>query len=274
MFVDEPATPAVARWLLAVAAALVVVPLTVVLVVLGLVIGMGWITVPVAVVLAVAVGALLVWQRARTADARVLEAVGPVTAVPADSADERLARFRNLVDGLCLSIGVAEPTLAVIDDPAPNAMAVAAGDRHTVIVTRSVLEQLDRLALEGVVAELLIRLRNGDAERATLVAALFGGPLVEGPLAGPLRPLTAMVYDRAIDEHRDISADLQAVSVTRYPPGLRSGLEVIAGAATNETAPAKMGPGFDHLWIVPPGRARRLFDFAPLEWRIDVLLEI
>lgn len=242
------------------------VPLATILGLLCLVVGVPWWAGAVA---GLAVTALILWRRAQTADVRVLAPY--LSLSPAGAADPiATARFKNLVEGLCLSIGVSEPELLVVSDPARNAMAVARNDRQTLVVTDSLLADLQRIELEGVVAELLVRLRSGDAERATVMAALVGGLLLDSPLGSVTRPLAARLMRQTLDHYRDVTADQQAVAVTRYPPGLLAGLERIG---TGPVLPAAATPGTDHLWMVPPPRAADLFDFAPLEWRIDILAE-
>ena len=233
---------------------------------LCLLVGLPWWA---GVLLAVVVTGVVLWRRAQSADADVLE---PYRSLARSASPDPVvvARFTNLVEGLCLSIGVPEPELLVVSDPARNAMAVARDDRQTLVVTDSLLTDLQRIELEGVVAELLVRLRSGDAERATIMAALVGGLLLDSPLGGFTRPLAARLMRRTLDHYRDVTADQQAVAVTRYPPGLWAGLERIG---TGPVLPAGATPGTDHLWMVPPPRAADLFDFAPLEWRIDILME-
>ena len=246
--------------------AVLALPLAVVLGLLCLLVGLPWWA---GVLLAVVVSGVVLWRRAQITDADVLE---PYRSLARSASPDPVvvARFTNLVEGLCLSIGVPEPELLVVSDPARNAMAVARDDRQTLVVTDSLLTDLQRIGLEGVVAELLVRLRSGDAERATIMAALVGGLLLDSPLGGFTRPLAARLMRRTLDHYPDVTADQQAVAVTRYPPGLWAGLERIG---TGPVLPAGATPGTDHLWMVPPPRAADLFDFAPLEWRIDILME-
>jgi len=130
------------------------------------------------------------------------------------------ARLENLVQGLSLAGGVEEPQVVVLSDPARNAMAVRNGGRNRIVVTQGLLQSLEVVELEGVVAELLTRLKNGDAEAATLGAALFGQPILDGPLRSVLGPVARMGLGRLLSADRDLEADRQAVRLTRYPPGL------------------------------------------------------
>ncbi len=269
-------------------AVLLALPLALLLAALAWVVGLPWWLGP---LIGLVVAAGFIWRRAESADRLVLAklaAIGTVSSdtvssdtvssdtVSSDTASAEpsstaVARLENLVEGLCLSIGVPEPDLVVIADPARNAMAVARQGRQILVVTEGLLSDLGRVELEGVVAELLVRLRSGDAEHATVMASLVGDLLLESPLARVARPLAARFMRKSLDFYRDVAADQQAVAVTRYPPGLWAGLERIGNG---DRLPRGATTGIDHLWIVPPQRAAALFDFAPLEWRIDVLMEI
>ncbi len=223
-----------------------------------------------AVVLFACGMALAFWWSRQAVD-RVLAQLAPVvTDLDALEPHDR-ARFENLVEGLCLSTGVAEPELVILDDAHPNAITVAGGGVQSVGVTTALLSSLDRIELEGVVAELLVRLRSGDAELATSLASVYTLP-ARSKLFAPLgRPLARWALGHYLDEFRDVTADQQAVAVTRYPPGLTGAfLQIAEGSGV----PASVGRGLDHLWMIPPDRIREVLPIAPLEWRIDVLQEI
>ncbi len=184
-----------------------------------------------------------------------------LSAVPADP--DRYARYHNVAQGLALAGGVNEPELYVVDSPARNAAAVAARGRSGIVATTGLLGSIELLALEGVVAECLVRISGGDAEAATVGAALFG-PL----LGSPLRPLAVAGLRRLLATDRDLRADQAAVALTRYPPGLSSALSTIAaGTAEVPGSPAGLG----HVWLVP---APVPVETVPLTLRIDVLGEL
>ncbi|MEZ5408788.1 MAG: hypothetical protein R2761_12235 [Acidimicrobiales bacterium] len=264
---DEPAARSAGRHdshipLFASVTALVAVPLMVLASALCAVIpGVPWwMGIPVGL----AVAALLVAQRVRGAYGRLLAALG---AVPVDP--DEYARYHNIVQGLSLAASVGEPDLYVVDDPGRNAAAVARGRSTAVVATTGLLAAVDRIALEAVVAECLVRLGNGDAEAATLGATLFS-PLGSGPLA----PVAAMGLGRLLAEDRDLLADRAAVALTRYPPGLSSALAAInAGPARVQRAPVHL----DHVWLVPPSSLEAAGDPADtpgLTLRMDVLGEL
>jgi heat shock protein HtpX len=176
----------------------------------------------------VLVGAAVFWWALRGGDRVVL--AGLAVAPPDPRAH---ARLLNLVDGLCTAAGAPPPRLLVVASPALNAMAAGSGPgRSVVAVTEGLLGELDRVELEAVLAEAVWLVRHREAEPATVVAATFG--------AG---------RRRAIPPERDSVADLGAVSLTRYPPGLASALEKIDRKGSLVAGVAGRAAG---VWLAHP----------------------
>ncbi|MCX8007957.1 MAG: M48 family metalloprotease, partial [Coriobacteriia bacterium] len=81
----------------------------------------------------------------------------------------------NTIEGLAIAAGLPVPRAYVIDDPAPNAFATGRDPEHAAIaVTTGLLEKLDRLELEGVIAHELSHIKNRDTLVQTLAAVLAG----------------------------------------------------------------------------------------------------
>ncbi|MET0458886.1 MAG: M48 family metalloprotease, partial [Ilumatobacteraceae bacterium] len=94
-------------------------------------------------------------------------------ARPADP--EQYRRLHNLVEGLCIAAGLPKPGVYVVDDPAPNAFATGRNPKHAAIaVTTGLLEKLNRVELEGVIAHELSHIRNYDILVSTLAVTLVG----------------------------------------------------------------------------------------------------
>lgn len=223
-------------------------------------------------------------------------------------------RLHNLVEGLCIASGLPKPRIYIVDDPAPNAFATGRNPRHAAIaVTTGLLEKLNRVELEGVVAHELSHIRNYDILLSTLAVTLVGSIAVltdmtirmmwwnggriqrEGdrdstnnPLALfgfallIFAPIIARGMQAAVSRRRETLADVSACQMTRYPPGLISALEklrddvTVTHSASTATA---------HLWIEQPmagvgdaghlGRFHKMFDtHPPLEERIALLREL
>ena len=271
---------------------------TVVAVVVAALLGAGPVAVLPALALAVA-GA--VWAHRRS-DAVVL-AVSH--ADPADPATH--PRLHNLVDGLCTAAGLPKPRLYVIDDRALNALTTGRDPGHAAVaVTTGLLERLDRVELEGVLAHELSHIKSHDILTSTLAVTVVGGAtlladLAErirrwgwtrhrdedsgggggpvGALVGPpasllrlLAPLVSRAMQAALPGGRDGRADLSAVSLTRYPPGLVAALEKLH---TDGTAVHSAVQATAHLWIAPPLAVDRSPQGRPgLGERIDSLREL
>lgn len=271
----------------------------------GALIGRGIIATVVALVLAAVLAFASYWKADKIA-------LAVSRARPADPA--QYARLHNLVEGLCIASGLPKPGVYVIDDPAPNAFATGRNPRHAAIaVTTGLLEKMNRVELEGVVAHELSHIRNYDILVSTLAVTLVGAvallsdiairtmwwnggrvrrsgdqnnhsnPLaIVGFILLILAPLAAKAMQAAISRQRETLADVSACQMTRYPPGLISALEklqhdtTVTHSASTATA---------HLWIEQPmsgvgdaGKLRRshsMFDtHPPLEERIALLREL
>lgn len=229
-------------------------PILVVVAVLGALAAGPLVGLVLGVVLTGAVAAWL-WRSGPSLAARALAA--PV----ADRVTH--ARLHNVVEGLCTAAGVPKPELLVVDDPAPNALAYGRDPRSaTLVITSGLLERLNRIELEGVVARELAGIKNGDIHPATLGVALLAVVGRFGALADRVRRAAVPVSPAA--------ADANGVAITRYPPGLAAAYEklradgpsVRVGAATT-----------NHLWLVPPVGATADVH-PPLEERIEALREL
>ncbi|MGI8710503.1 MAG: M48 family metallopeptidase [Acidimicrobiales bacterium] len=234
-------------------------------------------------------------------------------ARPADPAT--FSRLHNLVEGLCIAGGVPKPRVYVIDDPAPNAFATGRNPKHAAIaVTTGLLDIMNRVELEAVLAHELSHIKNDDILVSTLAVTMVGlitlaadlsirmmwwnggrrgrgGDRTGGaaPFLGViglvllvLSPLLARLMQFAVSRRREALADVSAVELTRYPPGLIAALEKLRDDTTVVHAASRATA---HLWIEAPvareeregrlSRWNRLFDtHPPLEERIAVLREL
>jgi heat shock protein HtpX len=194
--------------------------------------GGGWLGLVIGVVLGLggAAGAYL------KSDAVALSVSRARPAEPED-----YPRLHNLVEGLCAAAGLPKPDLFVIDDQAPNAFAIGRNPRHAAIVfTAGLVEKLNRMELEGVVAQELSHVKNYDILPSTLAVTLVALP---GALVPPLR---ARALRLAVGPRREALGDVSGVALTRYPPGLISALEKLR---LDDTVVAPGSRATDHLWL-------------------------
>jgi heat shock protein HtpX len=229
----------------------------------------------------------------------------------AKPADEReYAQLHNLVEGLCIAGGLPKPAVYVVPEEAPNAFATGRDPEHaSIAVTQGLLDRLNRVELEGVLAHELSHIKNRDVLVNTIAATLVGvvvlmagwmrwgffwgggrdrgrggggNPiiLIIAVVAIILAPLGAQLIRFAVSRRREYLADANGALLSRYPPGLASALRKIA-AAPNQMRVANNATA--HLWFSQPSRAvgeghsriERLFStHPPIEDRIRILEEM
>jgi len=84
-------------------------------------------------------------------------------------------RVYNLVENLCMASGMDMPKVNVIEDYSLNAFASGINKKtYTVTLTRGIINTLDDLELEGVIAHELTHIRNRDV-RLLVVSIIFVG---------------------------------------------------------------------------------------------------
>jgi Zn-dependent protease with chaperone function len=81
-------------------------------------------------------------------------------------------RFRNAAQEMAIAAGIGTPSLHVVEDPSLNAFAVESRDGSSIVVTRGLVDRLDRGALQAVVAHETAHLANGDAKLMTVLLGL------------------------------------------------------------------------------------------------------
>jgi heat shock protein HtpX len=202
-------------------------------------------------------------------------------AKPADETEYR--RYHNLVEGLCIAAGLPKPRLYIVDDPAPNAFATGRNPKHAAVaVTTGLLDKMNRVELEGVLAHELSHVKNYDI-LVTTVAVIAVGAIALladiglrfafwGGVSGSRRdsndsgglgailallslallvlaPFAGYLMQFAMSRNREYLADASGVQLTRYPPGLIAALEklrddqAVVHYATKATA---------QMWIEQP----------------------
>ncbi len=76
----------------------------------------------------------------------------------------------RLVENLCITAGLPLPKICIINDSAPNAFATGRDPEHAAVaVTTGLLQKLERVELEGVIAHELAHIGNRDTLLATIV---------------------------------------------------------------------------------------------------------
>jgi heat shock protein HtpX len=82
--------------------------------------------------------------------------------------------LRRAVENLCIGSGLPVPEIRILDSPAPNALSTGLSPEDaTIVVTRGLLESIDRRELEGVLAQELSQVGNNDVLLKTVLTALL-----------------------------------------------------------------------------------------------------
>ena len=206
-------------------AAALVIPLVLAIVLLALgVVSSDFLVAGAAIACVIALVSSVVWARSAGVLTRQLggTVVTPERRPGALGAAEA-ARLVDVADGLFAVFGLPGAEIRVIDDPAPNSVSVGSPPhRGVVFVTSGLVLALDRIELEAVLAHELAHIKRGDTVSGAIAVLAFD------PL-GTHIPLFARIADKIAGNSREALADLAAVGVTRYPPGLISALEKMAG---------------------------------------------
>jgi heat shock protein HtpX len=184
----------------------------------------------------------------------------------------------RLVENLCIAAGLPTPKIYIIEDTAPNAFATGRDPEHAVVCfTTGILQKLEKVELEGVVAHELSHIGNYDIRVMTLVVVLVGVVtlladwmlrarffgrgndregnqlksvmMLIGLVLALLSPIIATLIKLAVSRKREYLADASGALLTRYPEGLAKALEKIS--ADNEPLEAA-NKATAHLYIVNP----------------------
>jgi Zn-dependent protease with chaperone function len=84
------------------------------------------------------------------------------------------AQLRNVTEEMAIAAGVKPPRLLIIDSDVVNAAAVGVGiDDATVLVTRGLLDKLDRDETQAVVGHVIGSIGNGDLGIASIIFSIY-----------------------------------------------------------------------------------------------------
>ncbi|MEX0997273.1 MAG: M48 family metallopeptidase [Flavobacteriaceae bacterium] len=166
-------------------------------------------------------------------------------------------RVYNLVENLCMSVGMKMPNVQIIESDALNAYASGIKEKdYTVTLTRGIIDTLEDDELEGVIAHELMHIRNKDV-RLLVVSIIFVGiftfvvqiafrSFLYGGLGSrrnnrdsgklmiiilivaAIAYLFSLLFKFSLSRRREYMADSGAAEMTRKPWALASALKKIA----------------------------------------------
>lgn len=240
---------------------------------------------------------------------KILLAASKATAVTHDVHPQLF----NIVEEMKIAAALpAMPKVYIIADPAPNAFATGRNPQNaSVAVTAGLLARLNRDELQGVVAHEISHILHRDILFVTLAGIMLGAivlmsqvflrgmfyssmgsrrryssgkgggqaaalMLIIAIIAAILAPLFAHLLYFALSRRREYLADAGAARLTRYPEGLASALEKIAGDRSPQLATVNKVTA--PMYIVNPFKRKKgmsLSDLSsthpPISERIRIL---
>lgn len=223
-------------------------------------------------------------------------------------------RLFNVVEEMTLAARLpATPRVYIIEDMSLNAFAAGRDPQHAAVaVTQGLLGKLNRDQLQGVIAHEISHIANRDVLFMTFAGIMLGAIimltevflrvmwysnlgasrryrssrsskndgayrvilLVVALVLAIVAPLLAQLLYFACSRQREYLADAGGAVYTRYPEGLASALEIIAGnPGTKESVSKAMAP----MYIINPleSAARKFRSLTsthpPVEERIRIL---
>lgn len=219
-------------------------------------------------------------------------------------------RVYNLMENLCMSVGMTMPKLRIIESDALNAFASGINEKtYTVTLTRGIINTLNDEELEGVIAHELTHIRNSDV-RLLIISIIFVGIFsfvmqlasrsiwYRGSFSGrgrkndrnnalmivivlvlsTLAYFLSLIFKMALSRSREYLADAGAVELTRNPMALANALRKISGNSHIEIVKSK---DLQEMYIEHTPPKKNLFGtsglFAthpPIEKRIQYLTQL
>jgi heat shock protein HtpX len=223
---------------------------------------------------------------------------------------DQFPELHDLVERIVARNNLPKPKIAVINTRMPNAFATGKGPKSSVVaVTTGLMEILDSLELESVIAHELTHIRNRDVLVLTLASLFstvawylmqfgFYGGLYSGGMgyggnrsnnsAGAMIIVIAVamltwvisfLVIRAISRYREFAADRGSAQMTGKPIKLANALMKISGTMKNiPTRDLRQEEGLNAFFIVPAlsgSTIGNLFStHPPVQKRVEKLMEM
>jgi len=215
-------------------------------------------------------------------DKLVLSSCGAISLDEKGNKDLSERQIINIVDEMKIASGLPRPKLYIIEDLDPNAFATGRDPSHaSIVVTRGLIQKLNREELEGVISHEMSHIRNYDIRLMSVMAALVGAIVLlsdwtrritfgrrrksssSGRKGSPvitiflviwliliiLAPLIGQIMALCVSRKREYLADASGAELTRNPLGLATALRKIS-EAVDPTKSIKRGTA--HLCIEDP----------------------
>jgi Zn-dependent protease with chaperone function len=125
-----------------------------------------------------------------------------------DLSDLEERQLVNIIEEMAIAAGLPAPRVMLLDTPVANAAAVGSSPQDaSIVVSRALLDDLDRDETQGVLAHLVASIGNGDLRGAMSIQAIFqtfgvAGALVKAPISGPARATVRRVLGYVFSRHK------------------------------------------------------------------------
>jgi len=251
-----------------------------------------------SIVMALSIALIYVLIFLSQGDQMILKATG------AEEADrKKYPHLFHTTEGLAIAAGINPPPKCyVINDNSLNAYATGfRPEKSYIVVTKGLVNKLNREELEGVIAHEMAHIKNRDIKVMLIAAGLVGATVLLADILFRMflfsrgggnkdarimifvfafwifliiiSPLVGKMIQMAISRRREYLADATGAKLTRYPEGLASALEKIKG--DKNPMDDKANKATAHLFISSPFKSKtkplmkRLFStHPPIEDRI------
>ena len=191
-------------------------------------------------------------------------------------AKEVSSSLTEIVSDIAIKANMPVPKVFIVKSEMPNAFATGRNAEHaSIIVTKALVELLDKEELEAVLAHELAHVKTGDTLLGTVVAVLFGiltalatcafwcsiflgfgqeddpAPnLIRFFVSALVAPIAAVIIQLALSPSREYEADEQSVRMHGKPNELISALEKLEQRLKSDTF--NVNPSHVHMFIMSP----------------------
>jgi heat shock protein HtpX len=209
---------------------------------------------------------------------------------PTELTPERAPELHAIVERLCVVADLPKPRLVLEQERQPNSWVVSVGHGHSQLhLTQGLLDALEPVELEAVVAHELAHVAHRDAAVMTMVGGpgavlLAGGKRLAahggfwvvqlGGLSAIVIGWLGSVGTRVLSRYREFAADAGAVAMTGNPAALATALmKVSDGIVAIPSRDLREASARDVFHLLPTGSQEGLLPAThpPLRARIERL---
>ena len=193
--------------------------------------------------------------------------------------ENQMLPIQEIVQNLAKVAGIPTPRIFISPDPSPNAFACGKSPQSaSICLNQGILDLLNRSELEGVIAHELAHIKNRDilimtvsmvlasvisfvadfgfrmnflksdkdSKNNGLIVIIFYAFLIV------LAPIISTLIQMAVSRQREFLADATAVTMTRYPNGLKNAL---AKLYQSPVPSEHYSTATNHFFISPPKKS-------------------